>query len=197
MGQDTTTLVFWMLSFKPAFSLSSFTFIKRLLNSSSLSAVRVVSSAYLRLLIFLPAILIPACTSSTPAFCMMYSAYTLNKQGDNMQPWRTPFSTMNRSLGSCVVPNIQWTWIVVSAEQKITSDGRSGKKSYGVASESLSSSLPPKFLPTVWQLKQGVTQEKMELACGWQWASVHTPVHTHVLLLLYMDSRLWRIVSWN
>ena len=42
-----------MLSFKPTFSLSSFTFIKRLLSSSSLSAIRVVSSAYLRLLIFL------------------------------------------------------------------------------------------------------------------------------------------------
>jgi len=47
---------------------------------------RVVSSAYLRLLIFLPAILIPACASSSPAFLMMYSAYKLNKQGDNIQP---------------------------------------------------------------------------------------------------------------
>ena len=37
--------VFWMLSFKPIFSLSSFTFIKRLFSSSSLSAIRVVSSA--------------------------------------------------------------------------------------------------------------------------------------------------------
>ena len=55
------------------FSLSSFTFIKRFF-SSSLSAIRVVSSAYLRLLIFLPAILIPACASSSPAFLMMYSA---------------------------------------------------------------------------------------------------------------------------
>ena len=36
----------------------SFTFIKKLF-SSSLSAIRVVSSSYLRLLIFLPAILIP------------------------------------------------------------------------------------------------------------------------------------------
>ena len=43
--------------------VSSFTFIKRLLSSSSLSVIRVVSSAYLRLLIFLPAILIPACVS--------------------------------------------------------------------------------------------------------------------------------------
>ena len=59
---------------KPAFSLSSFTFIKRLFSSSSLSAIRVVSSAYLSLLIFLPAILIPACASCSPAFLMMYSA---------------------------------------------------------------------------------------------------------------------------
>ena len=40
MGPDTMILVFCMLSFKPAFSLSSFTFIKRLFSSSSLSAHR-------------------------------------------------------------------------------------------------------------------------------------------------------------
>ena len=55
-------------------------------SSSSLSAIRVVSSAYLRFLIFLPAILIPACPLSSLAFHMMYSAYKLDKQGDNMQP---------------------------------------------------------------------------------------------------------------
>ena len=27
---------------------------------------------------------------------MMYSAYKLNKQGDNIQPWRTPFSILNQ-----------------------------------------------------------------------------------------------------
>ena len=59
---------------------------KRLFSSSSLSAIRVVSSAYLRLLIFLLEILIPACASSSPAFHMMYPAYKLNKQGDNIQP---------------------------------------------------------------------------------------------------------------
>ena len=64
-----------MLSFKPAFSLSSFTLIKRLFSASLLSAIRVVSSAYLRFLIFLLAILIPACASSSLAFHMMYSAY--------------------------------------------------------------------------------------------------------------------------
>ena len=56
MGLDAMMLVYWTLSLKPTFSLSSFTFIKRLFSSSLLSAVRVVSSAYLRLLIFLPAI---------------------------------------------------------------------------------------------------------------------------------------------
>ena len=48
MGPDAMILVFWMLSFKPTFSLSSFTFIKRFFSSSSLSPIRVVSSAYLR-----------------------------------------------------------------------------------------------------------------------------------------------------
>ena len=54
MEPDAMILIFWMLSFKPAFSVSSFTLIKRLFSSSSLSAIRVASSAYLRLLIFLP-----------------------------------------------------------------------------------------------------------------------------------------------
>ena len=68
------------------YSKYSFTYIKRLFSSSSLSTIRVVSSAYLRLLIFLPAVLIPACASSSPAFLMMYSAYKLYKQGDHIQP---------------------------------------------------------------------------------------------------------------
>ena len=94
---------FWMLSFKPTFSLSSFTFIKRLFSSSSLSAIRVLSSAYLRLLVFLPAILSPACTSSSPAFHMMYSAYKLNKRGDNIQPWHTPLLIWKQFVVSCLV----------------------------------------------------------------------------------------------
>ena len=44
MGPDIMMLVFLLLSFKPNFSLSSLTFIKRLFSSSSLSAIRVVSS---------------------------------------------------------------------------------------------------------------------------------------------------------
>ena len=71
-----------MLSFKPTFSLSSFTFIKRLFSSSSLSAVRVVSSAYLRLLTFLPAIFIPA--NPNPSLHGKY----MGKQG---KQWLTLF----------------------------------------------------------------------------------------------------------
>ena len=96
-------LVFRILSFNPAFSLSSFTFIKRLFSSSLLSAIRVVSSAYLRLLIFLLAILIPAYASYSPAFCMMYSAYKLNKQGGSIQPWHTPFPIWNQFVVPCPV----------------------------------------------------------------------------------------------
>ena len=107
---------------------------------------RVVSSAYLRLLIFLLAILIQACASSSLAFLMMskwsrsvvsdpqwphglqptrllhpwnfpgkstrvgcqlpspmYSAYKLNKQGDNIQPWHTPFPIWNQSVVPCPI----------------------------------------------------------------------------------------------
>ena len=103
MGPVAMIFIFWILSFKPTFSLSSVTFIKRLFSSSLLSVIRVVSSAYMRLLIFLLAILIPACASSSLAFCMMYSAYMLNKQGDNIQPWRTPFSIWNQSVVPCLV----------------------------------------------------------------------------------------------
>ena len=86
---------------------SPLTFIKRLFSSSSLSAIRVVSSAYLRLLIFLLAILIRACVSSSPAFLIMYSAYKLNKQGDNIH------SLLEHYITCC--PSHQPPWVPVAA----------------------------------------------------------------------------------
>ena len=103
MGPVAMILVFRMLSLKPTFSLSSFTFIKKLFSYYSLSPITMVPSVYLRFLIFLPAILIPACASSSPAFLMMYSAYKLNKQGDNIQPWCTSFPIWNQSVVPCPV----------------------------------------------------------------------------------------------
>ena len=101
-GTRCHDLHFLNVEFKPAFSLSSFTFIKRLF-SSSLSAISMVSYAYLRLLIFFLAVLIPACASSSQAFHIMYSAHKLNKKGDNIQPWRTPFPIWTQSIVPCQV----------------------------------------------------------------------------------------------
>ena len=103
MGPDAIILVFWTLSFKP---LSSFAFIKRFFSSSSLSAIRLVSSAYLRLLIFRPTILIPPWDSLSLAFRLMYSACKLNKQGDNIQPRHTPFPILDQSIVTCPVLTI-------------------------------------------------------------------------------------------
>ena len=85
MGPDMMILGFWILSFKPAFSLSFLSFIKRFFSFASLSPFRVVSSAYLRLLIFLLANLIPAYASSSLGFHVMHSAYKLNKQSTSWE----------------------------------------------------------------------------------------------------------------
>ena len=105
MRPDVMIFVFWMLSFRPGFSLSSLTF-KGFFSSSSHSAIRIVSSAYLRLMVFLPAILIPACATSSLAFHMMYSACKLNKHSDNIQLWHTPFPIWNYSVIPCPVQTV-------------------------------------------------------------------------------------------
>ena len=116
-GPNVMILVFRMFSFKPAFSLSSFTFIKKLFSSSSPSSIRVVSSTYPRLLIFFLASLSPAqedwrtsawvlsshAETSSLAFHTIYSAYKLNKKGDNIQACHTPFPVLNQSVFPCKV----------------------------------------------------------------------------------------------
>ena len=103
IGSDAMIFIFLMLSFTPAFSLSSFTLIKRPFSSSSLYAIRVVSSAYLRLLILLWSVFIPVYDSSSLECLIMYTAYRLNKQGDNIQPCYTPFPILNQSSVANVV----------------------------------------------------------------------------------------------
>ena len=88
MGPDAMIFVFWMLSFKPVFSLSSFTFIKDFFNSSLLSAVRVViiwGYWYFSQQSWFQLVLHPT------HHYMMYSAYKLNEGEGNIQPWLTPF----------------------------------------------------------------------------------------------------------
>ena len=91
------SLFLLVLSFKPVFHIPlSPSSTGSLFSSSLLSAVRVVLlHIWGYWYAMLPAMLIPTCASSSLAFHMMYSAYKLNKQGDSMQPWRTPFSILN------------------------------------------------------------------------------------------------------
>ena len=101
---------FWMLSFKPTFSLSSFTFIKRLFSSSLLSDIRVVSSAYLRLLKFLPAVLIPACASFSPEFLMMYSAFTSTWLSASMHIFVSKCPFLWRHQSDCIRGTLMTLW---------------------------------------------------------------------------------------
>ena len=126
MGLDAMTLVFWMLSVKLTVSLSCFlSSRKRLFSSSLLSAIGWCHLCILGYWYF--SILIPVCASSSLAFCMMYSEYKLNKQGDNIQPWCTPFPIWNQFVVQCLVltvpswpaykflrSQIRWSGITIS-----------------------------------------------------------------------------------
>ena len=138
---DAMIFVFWMLSFKPTFSLSSFTFINRLFSSSSLFALRVVSSAYLRLLIFFPAILIPACASSSPAFLMMYSASPRTKLMEVMEFQLSYFKSWKMMLWKC---STQYA----SNFGKLNSGYRTGKGQFSFQSQRKAM---PKNAPTTAQ----------------------------------------------
>ena len=103
MEPDAMIVVFWMLSFKPTFSLSSFTFIKRLF-SSLFSAIawyhlHIWGYWYFSWQSWFQLV----CVSSSPEFRMMLSAQKLNKQGDSIQPWCTPFPIWNQFTVPCPV----------------------------------------------------------------------------------------------
>ena len=53
-----------------------------------------------------PEILISPYYSSSPEFHMMYSAYKLNKKGDNIQPCHTSFPILNQYIVPCSVLTI-------------------------------------------------------------------------------------------
>ena len=101
MGPDAMIFVFWMLSLANFFTLlfhfhqealQFFTFCHK---GGIICISEVIDIS--------PSNRDPACASSSPAFCMMYSAYKLNKQGDNIQPWRTPFPIWNQSVIPCLL----------------------------------------------------------------------------------------------
>ena len=60
---------------------------------------------------------------SSPAFLMMYSAYKLNEQGDNIQPWCIPFPNWNQSVVPCPVLTSA-SWPVYRFLRRYLSGGR-------------------------------------------------------------------------
>ena len=96
MGPDAMNLVFWMLSFKPTLSLSSFTFIRRLFTLCHKGGVICISEGI---------DISPGNLDSSLCFLQpSVSHYVLCiKQGDNMQPWCTPFPIWNQFAVPCPV----------------------------------------------------------------------------------------------
>ena len=103
MGLDAMILVFRMLSFKPTFLLSSFT------SRGSFALLCFLPQVWCHLYIWCYWYFSRQCwyqlvlASSSLAFCMMYSANKLNKQGDNIKPWCTHFPIWNQSVVPCPV----------------------------------------------------------------------------------------------
>ena len=126
MGPDAMILVFWMLSLKPTFSLSSFTFLKRLFSSSPLSTIKVVSSAYLRLLIFLPATLVSSLWFIHPSISCEDSriwhaavhgvtkSWTWLSDWNKMKwkQWQILFSCLQNHLDSDCSHEIKWHFLL-------------------------------------------------------------------------------------
>ena len=102
MGLDAMILVFWMLSFKLIFSLlfhfhqGTLQFFFTFCNKGHVICISEV-------IFIFPSYLDFSCGSISPAFLTIYSAYKLNKQGDNIQPWHTPFPIWNQSVAPCPV----------------------------------------------------------------------------------------------
>ena len=76
-----------------------------------------------------PETLIPACASSSPAFCMMYSAYKLNKQSDNIQVLTYSFPNLEPVHCSMSGSNCCFlTCIQVSQEMEQQTGSKLGKE---------------------------------------------------------------------
>ena len=106
MGSDVMILVFLMLSYKSTFLFFSFTLIKSLFSFSSFSAIEVILLHIWGCWYFSWQFWFQLVSHPTMAFHMIYSAYKLNKQGDNIQPCLTPFPILNQSVFLCPIQTV-------------------------------------------------------------------------------------------
>ena len=107
MGTDAMIFFFWMLSFKPSFSFFFFTFIKRPLVLPFLPwgwcHLHIWGYWYFSRQSWSQLVLPPAQHFSWCNWTELNSLYKLNKQGDNIQPWHTPFPIWNQSVVPCPI----------------------------------------------------------------------------------------------
>ena len=118
-GLDVMIFVFWILSFKQTFLLSSFTFIKRLF-CSSLSAIRVVSSAYLRLLIFLPPIQLVLHPAQHFSWCTLLLLLLLLSHFSHVRLCVTPIDGSHQAPLSLGFSRQSWFQLVLHPAQRFT-----------------------------------------------------------------------------
>ena len=125
VGLDVMNLVFCLLSFKPAFSLSSLTFTKRLFISSPLSASREVASAYLKWLMLLQLVNLdsslwfiqPCILHHLPCLLLLFSCSVVS---GSLQPYGLQHARLSCSLpspGACsnLCPLRQWCHLTISS----------------------------------------------------------------------------------
>ena len=109
MGLDAMILVFWMLSLKPTNFFTLFFHFHQEALKFFIFYHKSVVICISEVTDISPGNLDSACASFSPAFLMMYSAYKLNKQGDNIQPWHTPFPIWNQSVTCSVLTVAFWS----------------------------------------------------------------------------------------
>ena len=105
MGLDAMILVFLMLSFKPSFSLSSFTLLFRF-HQEALQFFFTFCHKSDVICISEVIDISPSNLDSSLCFIqpgISHDAYKLNKESDNIQPWCTPFPILNQSIIPCPV----------------------------------------------------------------------------------------------
>ena len=109
MGPDAMILVCWKLSFKPTFSLFSFTFIKRLFSYSALYH-KGGAICISQIIDISPGNLDSSLCFIQPNILHNVLCIHLNEQGDNIQPGPTPFLIWNQSVVPCPVLSVaSWT----------------------------------------------------------------------------------------
>ena len=125
MGPGAMILLFWMLSFKPTFSLS---FTKRLL----------FAFCHWSGVIFISEVVDISPGNLDSSLCFIQPSIShdvlwteVNKQGDSIQPWCTPFPIWNQSVVPCLVLTLaSWLAYRFLRRQRWWNNGNSDRLSF-------------------------------------------------------------------